>query len=52
MTAIPATLVTLAPISPYATDEDRWQAVLDRDPRADGAFFTCVHTTGIYCRPT
>ena len=36
----------------YPTDETRWQAVLDRDPRADGVFFTCVHTTGIYCRPT
>lgn len=39
-------------ITPYATDEARWQAVLDRDPKADGTFFTCVHTTGIYCRPT
>ncbi|MGC4192364.1 MAG: bifunctional DNA-binding transcriptional regulator/O6-methylguanine-DNA methyltransferase Ada [Thermomicrobiales bacterium] len=38
--------------SRYATDADRWQAVLDRDPQADGAFFICVRTTGIYCRPT
>ena len=37
---------------PFSTDTKRWQAVLDRDPAADGQFFTCVHTTGIYCRPT
>jgi len=43
---------TSATATPYATDDARWQAVLDRDPQADGAFFTCVHTTGIYCRPT
>ncbi|MGI8486595.1 MAG: bifunctional DNA-binding transcriptional regulator/O6-methylguanine-DNA methyltransferase Ada [Thermomicrobiales bacterium] len=36
----------------FSADDERWQAVLDRDTRADGAFFTCVHTTGIYCRPT
>jgi AraC family transcriptional regulator, regulatory protein of adaptative response / methylated-DNA-[protein]-cysteine methyltransferase len=30
----------------------RWQAVLDRDPAADGAFYYAVRTTGIYCRPT
>ena len=36
----------------FATDDERWQAVLDRNPDADGAFYTCVHTTGIYCRPT
>ena len=38
--------------SAYATDDLRWQAVLDRDPQADGHFYLCVHTTGIYCRPT
>lgn len=27
------------------------RAVLTRDPRFDGRFFTCVKTTGIYCRP-
>ncbi|MGC4104814.1 MAG: bifunctional DNA-binding transcriptional regulator/O6-methylguanine-DNA methyltransferase Ada [Thermomicrobiales bacterium] len=36
----------------YATDDARWQAVIDNTPEADGAFFVCVHTTGIYCRPT
>lgn len=33
-------------------DEQCWQAVLTRDPRADGTFVTGVKTTGIYCRPT
>jgi AraC family transcriptional regulator of adaptative response/methylated-DNA-[protein]-cysteine methyltransferase len=30
----------------------RWQAVLDRDPAADGVFCYGVLTTGVYCRPT
>src|SRR3954468_8184315 len=28
-----------------------YRAVLARDARYDGRFFTCVRTTGIYCRP-
>jgi AraC family transcriptional regulator, regulatory protein of adaptative response / DNA-3-methyladenine glycosylase II len=28
-----------------------YRAVLARDARHDGRFFTCVRTTGIYCRP-
>ena len=28
-----------------------YRAVRTRDPRFDGRFFTCVKTTGIYCRP-
>lgn len=28
-----------------------YAAVLARDPAADGCFFTCVATTGIFCRP-
>lgn len=35
----------------YADDAARWQAVLDRDPRADGQFLYAVATTGVYCRP-
>ncbi|KFC09009.1 Ada family regulatory protein/methylated-DNA--protein-cysteine methyltransferase [Trabulsiella guamensis ATCC 49490] len=34
------------------TEESRWQAVLDRDPQADGAFVFAVQTTGIFCRPS
>jgi AraC family transcriptional regulator of adaptative response / DNA-3-methyladenine glycosylase II len=28
-----------------------YRAVQARDARYDGRFFTCVRTTGIYCRP-
>jgi len=36
----------------FPDDESRWQAVIGRDPAADGAFFYSVKTTGVYCRPT
>lgn len=46
--------LTLDPVATraFTTDDDRWQAVLTRDARADGHFVTCVRTTGIYCRPS
>ncbi|MEP6592695.1 MAG: Ada metal-binding domain-containing protein, partial [Acidobacteriota bacterium] len=34
------------------TDTARWEAVIRRDPAADGTFFYSVSTTGIYCRPS
>ena len=34
------------------TDERRWQAVCERDARADGQFVFAVLTTGVCCRPT
>lgn len=34
------------------TDDERYAAVLARDGRFDGVFFTAVRTTGIYCRPS
>ncbi|WP_407572930.1 bifunctional DNA-binding transcriptional regulator/O6-methylguanine-DNA methyltransferase Ada [Deinococcus altitudinis] len=46
------TLATPIPVSAYSTPEERWQAVVDRSPAADGAFFFAVRTTGIYCRPS
>ncbi|WP_305081047.1 MULTISPECIES: DNA-3-methyladenine glycosylase 2 family protein [unclassified Nocardiopsis] len=33
-------------------DDQRYRAVLSRDSRFDGIFFTAVRTTGIYCRPS
>jgi len=39
--------ITPAPIDPATA----YRAMLARDPRFDGRFFTCVRTTGIYCRP-
>lgn len=41
----------LAPLS-FASDDDRWTRVVDRDPAADGAFCYSVLTTGVYCRPS
>lgn len=32
--------------------DPRWPAVQARDPKADGAFYYAVQTTGIYCRPS
>lgn len=32
--------------------DPRWNAVVNRDPTAEGQFFYAVRTTGIYCRPT
>jgi AraC family transcriptional regulator, regulatory protein of adaptative response / methylated-DNA-[protein]-cysteine methyltransferase len=35
------------------TEHDlRWQALVKRDPAADGKFVYAVKTTGVYCRPT
>ena len=39
-------------VRPYANEDARWQAVLARDPAADGVFYYAVRSTGIYCRPT
>jgi len=36
----------------YASDEERWSAVIHRDSKADGKFFYSVKTTGVYCRPS
>src|SRR5439155_25746823 len=36
----------------FLTDDTRWQAVLERDPRAEGRFWMAVTSTGIFCRPT
>ena len=41
---MPAAEPPLDPAACYA-------AIVARDPAADGRFFTCVRTTGIFCRP-
>lgn len=33
------------------TTDRMYQAILDKDPSFEGLFFTCVKTTGIFCRP-
>lgn len=34
------------------SEDECWQAILDRDRRFDGLFVTAVRSTGIYCRPS
>jgi AraC family transcriptional regulator of adaptative response/methylated-DNA-[protein]-cysteine methyltransferase len=36
----------------YASDEERWEAVRQRDSGADGIFYYSVRSTGVYCRPS
>ena len=38
--------------APYNGTAALWQAVEQRDPRADGKFVYAVRSTGIYCRPS
>ncbi|GLV58037.1 bifunctional transcriptional activator/DNA repair enzyme protein Ada [Dictyobacter sp. S3.2.2.5] len=33
-------------------EEERWQAVIERDNHADGTFVYGVRSTGIYCKPS
>lgn len=40
--------ITFSSMSPT----ERWQAVMARDRRFDGAFVYAVRSTGIYCRPS
>ena len=34
------------------TEDEKWLAVVNRDPKYDGLFFCCVKTTKIYCKPS
>jgi AraC family transcriptional regulator, regulatory protein of adaptative response / methylated-DNA-[protein]-cysteine methyltransferase len=38
--------------SGYSSDKECWNAVVQRDPKADGRFYYSVKTTGVYCRPS
>src|SRR5688500_7345910 len=42
----------LVHVTPPLDAERCYRAVAGRDARFDGWFFTAVHTTGIYCRPS
>ncbi|MBV8905437.1 MAG: bifunctional DNA-binding transcriptional regulator/O6-methylguanine-DNA methyltransferase Ada [Acidobacteriia bacterium] len=39
-------------LTPFATEEGRWAAVMCRNRDADGVFYYSVRTTGVYCRPS
>lgn len=34
----------------FRSDDERWKAVVRKDPAADGDFYYAVKTTGVYCR--
>jgi AraC family transcriptional regulator, regulatory protein of adaptative response / methylated-DNA-[protein]-cysteine methyltransferase len=36
----------------FSSDDARWQAVVQKDRSADGAFYFSVRTTGVFCRPS
>ena len=36
----------------FATDAQRWAAIVRRSASADGIFYYAVRTTGVYCRPS
>lgn len=38
--------------APSDKDDVRWDAIVRRDPAADGKFYYSVKTTGVYCRPS
>jgi AraC family transcriptional regulator, regulatory protein of adaptative response / methylated-DNA-[protein]-cysteine methyltransferase len=40
------------PSPAFATEDERWAAVVRRDPAADAVFVCSVRTTGVYCRPS
>src|SRR5262245_54953645 len=46
-----ASLKAARPRPAFVTDDDRWQAVVSRDPAADGLFYCSVRPTGVYCGP-
>ena len=35
----------------FETNDQRWNALVQRNRQADGTFFYAVKTTGVYCRP-
>lgn len=45
-------VATAPPLEAAQVAEARWQAVVRRDPQADGTFIYAVRTTGVYCRPS
>jgi AraC family transcriptional regulator of adaptative response/methylated-DNA-[protein]-cysteine methyltransferase len=36
----------------YRTDQERWEALIQREKDADDVFVYSVKTTGVYCRPS
>jgi len=45
-------MTALAALSHRDVDDERWDAVLARDRRADALFLYAVTSTGVFCRPS
>ncbi len=41
-----------AALTPLTNDDERWAAVVRRDPATDDRFYYSVSTTGVFCRPS
>jgi AraC family transcriptional regulator of adaptative response/methylated-DNA-[protein]-cysteine methyltransferase len=48
----PTAMGNVSATSQFATEPERWDAVVRRDRSADGVFYYSVRTTGVYCRPS
>ena len=47
-----AVITRMQPDHLFASDAQRWQAVVHRDKQAAASFIYSVKTTGVYCRPS
>ncbi len=45
-------MATATIMSSVVAQDERWQAVIERDAHYDGTFVFAVRTTGVYCRPS
>jgi AraC family transcriptional regulator, regulatory protein of adaptative response / methylated-DNA-[protein]-cysteine methyltransferase len=51
-TSAPATPARPRAAARFASDSQRWAAIVRREPGADGIFYYAVRTTGVFCRPS
>ncbi len=52
MNALMKEQISFLPGNDDDREEAKWQAVVAKDPRADGDFVFAVSSTGVYCRPS
>ncbi len=45
-------MIAMSKLKASFAEAECWDAIVHRDPSADGSFLYAVQTTGIYCRPT
>lgn len=52
MGAMTDTIAAANSDEPFANDQERWAALVERDVNADRKFYYSVATTGVYCKPS